>query len=220
MEITNEEIEATQEQWRRQDRHALSIGRLCMTWAALDRTVDDLFEPILQCSAAQVASIITNIENISGRCDILKRLLVNDAPSEDYRVWLAGLLGRVSGELAPLRNRYVHDHWTVTNLEIVRLDKRAKIAKPQSRERDTLLFDTRHVTDPDDIDKLTARITLVLAMLAFAEYDLGVWRQTGLPLKPHPQYTEASKPNARYRTPQEHFVASAQERETSPLVFD
>ena len=47
MEITDKELEATKEQWWRQDRHAVSIGRLGMTWAALDRIVDSLFAPFL-----------------------------------------------------------------------------------------------------------------------------------------------------------------------------
>lgn len=214
------DAEAVEAMWKKQDRHALSIGNLCMTWAALDRILDDLFEPLLQCSSAQVASIITNLENVSARCDILKRLLVNEAPSEAYREWLTALLDRVSGELSPLRNRYVHDHWTVNNLEIVRTDKRAQIGKAQSRQPLTLRFDTRHVTDPKDVDNLTHRITLVLAMLAFAENDLRIWRHRGQPLEPHPEYIAASKPRARYTTRQEDEEAARQGRPPSPFAFD
>lgn len=200
--------------------HAMSLGRLCMTWAALDRTLDRLFEPILRCEPSEVASILTNIENISSRCDILIRLLVNDAPGKEYRTWLTALIRRVSGELAPLRNRYVHDHWEVSDVQIIGTDKRAKIGKAQSRLPETLSFDTRHVTNPEDVDKLTARITAVLVGLAFAEIDLRQWRKTGQHLEPHSQYIEASKPNARYRTPREIAATNALKPPTSAYVFD
>jgi hypothetical protein len=220
MPVHGVNVEATRQMWDNQDRHALSIGRLCMAWAALDMMLDDLFEPMLRCSPGEVASIITNVENISGRCDILKRLLTIEAPSETYRTWLIGLLNRVSTELAPLRNRYIHDRWVVTHEKTVRTDKRAKIQKAQSFQTERLLFDTEHVTVPTEVDKLTQRTTLVLAMLSFAEHDLRVWRRTGRILEPQAKYVEASKPNARWRTPEEHKEAIKQGRPASDFVFD
>jgi hypothetical protein len=212
--------EATRMMWARQEAHAMSLGRLCIAWAVLDRTVDGIFKPMLNCSDAQVASIVTNIENISSRCDILKRLITDSKVPRAYAEWVIALLHRVSGELAPLRNRYVHDSWDITHEEVTKIDKRAKITKAQSRQPDQLLFDTKDVTPTTEVDKLIAKVTLVMAMLSFARFDLAHWQQTKLPIEPHPPYIEASKPRARYRMLQEHVEATRQGPLTSDYVYD
>jgi hypothetical protein len=191
-----------------------------MAWAVLDSYVDNVLEPLLECSEAQVACIVTNIDNISGRCEVIKRLLTHSAPSPEYRKWLIAVLTRVSGELAPLRNRYVHDNWSISHEQVVKIDKRAKIGKPQARKDEVLLFDTEEVTPTELVDKLRNKVTLVFMMLYWAAYDLRHWRRTGEPLKPHEQYIEASKPNARWRTLQETAEARRQGPPPSEYVFD
>jgi hypothetical protein len=195
---TNSDFEERDKMFRKTDTHALSLGHLCITWAVLDRAVDALFEPLLQCSDSQRASLVTDMENISSRCNTLTRLLVIEAPSPAYRDWLTALLNRVRTELAPIRNRYIHDLWRVSSEEIIRLDKKAKSKKPQSHHNIEIDYDIKTVTPPDEVDKFNLRVTLVMTMLLFAEFDLVRWRQTGRPLKPHSEYLEATKARARY----------------------
>jgi hypothetical protein len=212
--------EEVRRMWERYDKHVQSIGQLCITWAVLDSKVDELFEPLLQCSPAQVASLVTNVDTISARCDILRRLITLESPSPEYRKWVIALLNRVTGELAPLRNRYVHDNWSISHEAVVKIDKRAKIGKAQSRMDEELSFNTKEVTPTEVVDKLTGRVRLVFAMLHWAAYDLRHWRRTGQPLKPHPQYIEASKPNARWPTLQEAEAARRLGPKPSEYVFD
>lgn len=129
---TDEDHTARMAEVEKHRLHAMNLGQLCMSWAALDRVIDDLFEPLLDCSAAQVASIVTNVDNISARCDILKRFLHLEPVGDEFREWLVAVLNRVSNELAPLRNRYIHDHWSVKLDAIVRTDKRA-VREPGAR---------------------------------------------------------------------------------------
>ena len=212
--------EDVRRKWERYDKHAHSIGQLCITWAILDSEVDSLFAPLLECSEAQVASIVTNVDTLGTRCDILKRLITHAAPSPEYRKCIVGILNRVSGELAPLRNRYVHDKWSITHEEIVKIDKRAKIGKPQSRADEVLSFNTEEVTPTELVDKLTSRVRLVFSALHWIAYDLRHWRRTGQPLEPHQQYIEASKPNARWLTRQEHEEALRLGQKPPEYVFD
>jgi hypothetical protein len=158
--------------------------------------------------------------DVAPRCEIIKRLLMIEAPSVEWRECCNSLLQRVSGEVAPLRNRYVHDHWSLEPEGLVRTDKRGKIGRPQSHQPEAFLFNTEHVTDPLILERFNAKVQMVMTGLAFAELDLAEWRKRGLPIKPSPILLEASTPNSRYLTPREHH--SSPQRKTSPtgLVFD
>lgn len=209
-----------QQETQRLLAHHMSLGELCMTWAALDHMVDALFAPLLQCSKGQVASVVTNVENLSSRCEILKRLIHLEAPSDQWREWFVALLDRVSNELAPLRNRYIHDYWDVKITGITRLDKRAKIGKPQSREAPILTFNTKHVTDPQEVAKLNQRCVAVLVGLSVAGQNLAIWRKTGRPLEPDDLWLPLSKPRARYLIPLEYLELLGSKRPPDGVVFD
>jgi hypothetical protein len=208
------------EHWKMRDAHALALGQLCMSWAVLDSYMDKILGHLLSVEDAKVSAITTSAGDISQRCEIIKRLVVIENPGTAWRDWLIALVNRVSGELAPTRNRYIHDSWHIHDLKLIRVEKRGKVGKSQSRADVQFTYDTEHVTDPIEVEKLRLRVNLVFAMLAFAEMDLRVWRHNGGSLEPHPQYIAASKPNARYRTPQEHDEALRQGPLASELVFD
>ena len=212
--------EQVRRMWERYEKHVRSIGSLCITWAVLDSNLDDLFEPLIQCSDAQVASIVTNVDTVAGRCDILRRLITIEAPSPEYREYLIAVLNRISGELAPLRNRYIHDNWSISHEQVVKIDKRAKITKPQSRQAELLLFNTEEVTPTEQVDKLTDKVRLLMVLLYWAAYDLRHWRRTGQPLKPDPQYLPASQPNARWSNAVERAEALRLGEKPPEYVFD
>lgn len=197
---------------------ASSLGAFTLEWSYLDRKVDALMVPLLQCSQAQVAAIVANIENLSSRCEIIKRLAVLDSPSPKFRDWLIPLLDRVSGELAPRRNRYLHDNWVSFAANIYRVDKRAKIVKGQSREPPELIHDAFVPTTAEEVDRLTFTVTAVVGALDYAARTLQCWRDTGQPQEPDQQWLPVSKPNVRYRTPQEQAEALEQGLEPSAFV--
>jgi hypothetical protein len=159
------------------DAHAAALGYLCRSWAGLDSTVNQLFEPLLQCSSAQIACIVP--ENVGLRCEALKRLLHIEPLPDPLVSFAVGLLDRVSGELAPLRNRLIHDGWSITKAEPSRIDKRAKLGKTQSRQRTTVIHETKHPTELEEIKRVDGRIGTVQFALWALIHVLRRWRSDG-----------------------------------------
>jgi hypothetical protein len=106
-------------------------------------------------------------------------------------------LNRTGGELAALRNRYIHDSWTIVGSLMTRVDKRAKLEKPQSHRRKALRFKTRHDTTNTDLERLTERVHTVAIALQVATKSLRLWRSEGRRPRVWKQWLPASKPNAR-----------------------
>ena len=159
------------------DAHAAALGYLCRSWAGLDGRVIQLFEPLLQCSAAQIACIVP--ENVGQRCEALKRLLHVEPLPDPLVSFAVGLLDRVSGELAPLRNRLIHDSWSISKEETSRIDKRAKLGKPQSRQRMTVMRETRHPTALEEIKRVDEKVSTVHFGLWAVIHVLRRWRAEG-----------------------------------------
>lgn len=179
----------------RHHKQMTAVGGLAMAWAGLDATVDELFEPLLGCSEAQVACI--RVENIGTRCDMLKKLLHVEPLAPSFTDWVTALLQRASGELAALRNRYIHDAWTVNHKAAVRTEHRAALLKPQSRQRRKLAYKTTHVTAPEEIKRVSECVGTVSMALKAAAQLLKRWRSGGPRPRVPRQWLPASKPTAR-----------------------
>lgn len=205
--------------WDLQDKYALQLGKMCLVWAFLDRSLDEVIEQLLCCSKSQAASITSAVTDVAPRCEIIKRLIVLSHPGESWRDWFIALIQRVSGELAPTRNRYIHDEWQADATTIVRRDKRAKIGREQARQPLSLSFDTKHPTSPNEIEQFTMKVATVLAFIETAKIDLRIWQQGGQIREPNPQDWEGCKPNARYQTPREDIEAERLGLPTGGLVF-
>jgi hypothetical protein len=172
-----------------------SIGGLALAWAALDSRVDELFEPLLECSEAQVTCIL--VENIGTRCEMVKKLLHVDPLPPQWVEWAEALLNRTSGELASLRNRCIHDSWRISAERATRTHKKARVGKAQSRQKRLLSLKTEHETSAEDIKHLTERIATVSIALHAAKKSLLLWRSQGKRPRVSKQWLPASKPGAR-----------------------
>jgi hypothetical protein len=159
------------------DAHAAALGYLCLSWAGLDSAVNRLFEPLLKCSSAQIGCIVP--ENVRLRCEALKRLLHIEPLPDPLVSFAVGLLDRASGELAPLRNRLIHDGWSITKDQTTRIDRRAKLGKPQSRRRIRVVHDTKHPTQLEEINRVSERISTVQIALSALIHVLQRWRSEG-----------------------------------------
>jgi hypothetical protein len=159
------------------DAHAAALGHLCQGWAGLDSRVNQLFEPLLQCGSVQIACIVP--ENVGQRCEALKRLLHIEPLPDPLVTFAMALLDRVSNELAPLRNRLIHDGWSITKEKTSRIDKRAKLGRPQSRHRTTVIHGTRHPTELEEIRRVHERISTVQFGLWALIHVLHRWRSEG-----------------------------------------
>lgn len=179
-----------------------------MWWAILDRTIDLCLQPLIRLTPSQTASLVTSIENISARCDVVKRLALLESPNADWTAWFVQLLERVSGEIAPLRNRYVHDDWNLNDpIKPLKINKRAYVAKAGAHQQKTVSFgQTEHVST-EKVEKLTLRIAALYDALNVAVQNLVDWRRTGSPLQVDPIWLPVSMPRSREMTLQETFEA-------------
>lgn len=159
------------------DAHCMALGRLCVAWATIDRQLNDLLGAMIGCAPATTACITTGTESVSARCDIMTRLVHIEPLSDAWASNVKKLLNHVSGDLAPKRNRLIHDYWSFADGTIVRLDRRASTAKQQSRKEIELTYDTEHVTPPDEVDKLTERVGQAAFLLHCAIRDVRDWKE-------------------------------------------
>jgi hypothetical protein len=176
--------------------HAKALGELCIAYSALDWTLTLLYVPLLQCSEAQAVCIAD--ENISRRCASAKKLLhLEDDLPQDWLDWAVALLGRADGELGGLRNRLIHDSYHINETRTVRIDRRAKMAKPQSRKKTAITYNTEHAAPLTEIERVDRCVGTVSWALLAATQNLAAWRLTGQPPVLDPQWLPACKPRAR-----------------------
>lgn len=162
------------------------IGDLCLHWALFDQRIDRLFEIFLQIDATKVACIVASMDNFRARCETLKRLIVNEPPSDQWADLLLAVLDFSSVRMAPQRNRFVHDIWLSTPGQPLRVDKRAVVRKYKAGERDHVAFNLHYPTDIGDIHTLTAAVWNMSNMFDWIYSSLSQWRRGQLDA-PSPQ---------------------------------
>ncbi|KZX91263.1 hypothetical protein A3718_14560 [Erythrobacter sp. HI0019] len=158
-------------------QYSRAVGDLCASWAWLDRVLDEIFEPILDCPTEQVACIRN--ENTEARCNMLSRLLHTINIPAEWHSWVDGILQRTRGELAKQRNRIVHDAWVLDAQTIKRIDKRAMLRKPGAREAKKLQFDVEHPETAEGVEQLIQYTFTVTAALRYANWANRQWRSEG-----------------------------------------
>ena len=163
------------------DEQATALGTLCLMWAVVDKRLEQCLHQLLNIPKSKVASITTSMNDVSSRCDVLKRLVYIEAPSLDWREEFCTLVTHVSGYLAETRNRFVHDIWEIANGAMTRTDKRVQLKKPQSFQPKVLTHGLKIITPPRDVLKLVAEVTVASECLKEAAIDLVYWR-AGEPL--------------------------------------
>ncbi|WP_139150000.1 hypothetical protein [Sphingobium yanoikuyae] len=160
------------------DAHCLALGKLSVTWAFIDRQLNDLLRAMLGCSEGAAASIATSADSIAARIKIVRLLNGENPISSAWTLAFERLLQTLE-QTARTRNRYIHDRWELTQEGLVRIDRRAATRKPQSRHPIVLEFDTEHVTDPADVEALTSTVGKLVLVLHCAIRDQEDWREKG-----------------------------------------
>jgi hypothetical protein len=140
-----------------------------------------LLTMVLGCTKEQTACIATQIEPLASRSRLLKNLAYTTNAEDRWKEALISLLNVIDGELCAKRNRVIHDGWDITGINAVQLDRRAKIARPQSRQTPTLVTEARSVVDPDYIDSLVTRVSVATVAVIAAHCDLIILQEDGLP---------------------------------------
>ena len=152
--------------------HQLALGRLCWAWAMLDRGVNELLAVILAVDAAQVACIATELDPVASRVRLIRKLLHTLGMPDWWRNALTQALNIVESDVGPLRNRCIHDSWSLSEGQLVRKDRRAFLKKLKARGADILQFDLEHTMKTGDIDLLNTDIMLGYLAFRGAQRDL------------------------------------------------
>lgn len=181
------------------NEHALALGHLCIYWATLDNVLASFLEFYLNIDEKTAACIAA--PDTSSRCEAIRRLAFVTGPDGEWRDCLIRILNRIQGELAEERNRYIHDDWSVSEAGMVRIDRRPKIVRPQSRQPQQLVHKSEKVTPVEWVDDLTKRVTEIIVAMSFLTMDMTWWRRTGktrapvLPALEASNYKRPERPN-------------------------
>ena len=159
--------------------HQLALGRLCGVWAMIDRTLNELIAIVLDVTAADTACISTEIDNVAGRTRLLKKLLHAKNLPQWWLPMVVASLNRIETELSPLRNRCIHDSWEVTEVSLVRTDRRAFLKKLKAHDSDTLQYDIKHTMSAEDINALLSDCFIAMIALKGACRDIEQHRKSG-----------------------------------------
>lgn len=147
-----------------------ALGRLCITWAALDRQLTDLLGDVLGVSRGAAATL-GMVENVAPRCEALKKLSYERGYQPEWCELFEKLMDNVV-KLASERNRFVHDFWAVSEGSLERLDKRARFESLGAGFGKKLVFETWHKHLPREVDELCVRVATTILLIQVARKDV------------------------------------------------
>lgn len=116
--------------------------------------------------------LATQMDPVATRCRLAKQLVFTVGAGETWTDNFVKLIGIIEGTIGPKRNRYVHDQWKISAETIRRVDRRAKIAKPNAGQLPEIFFDTEHDVKTDDIEELITLTAIATTGLLAAWSDL------------------------------------------------
>lgn len=135
--------------WRGMNGPALALGYVCFSYANLELTLNTFIEYLLSCTRdARRAIVDSTGASIDNRCNLILKLASLDAIDDEWFEILDDLIVRVRQELAPERNRLVHDPWIVADEGFRQWDQRSFLKQPQAGKR-------KQLTPPVESDRTT-----------------------------------------------------------------
>jgi hypothetical protein len=192
--------ESTDERFDLIEEHAQALGMLTIYWATLDSALTNLLAAFLN---SHPQALAVRGPDISTLCEQVRRIAHTSGPDGQWRACLIRILNMVQGELAETRNRYIHDDWEASEEGITRIDRRAKLQKPQSHQPVQLISDFRTVVPVEWVNLLTGRVVQTMEAVALMTISLRLWRLKGQSAGPPPLALELSNctPLADLRQP-------------------
>lgn len=166
-----------------------ALGRITLYWATLDRELAALIQAFLRTTDAQTACLCNELPDVASRCRLIKSLSYSLDLPQIWRGDLTTICNRISNEIAPLRNRYTHDMWVEDRTAMLKIDRRAKVAKPQAFKEPELRFNTEERITVDDIATLAMKTIHDASNLATARFDIEYLAKEGV----FPQHTQLSR---------------------------
>lgn len=158
------------------EHHATALGYVCFTYANLEATINDLVEALLSCGQdARRAVVDATGNSIETRCNLILKLASIDPPSCQWFDDLEALLTRVRSELAPERNRLIHDVWMphidAGKVTLRQWDQRAFLKAAQSRE-------PKKIAPPAEPERSLESVWDLVRRIQEIDYWIGMFSRT------------------------------------------
>jgi hypothetical protein len=162
------------------EHHATALGYVCFTYSSLELAINQYVETLLPCSHdARRAIVDASGVTLATRCElVLKLASLRDPPA----IWfcdLEALLKRVRDELAPERNRLIHDVWLSGGGDIKQWDQRAFLRRAQAGEPKRIAPSAAPERSLPVIWDLVRRIQEVNVHLLMVWFTFLEWQETG-----------------------------------------
>lgn len=155
------------------DQICLSIGRMSRCWGLLDFELNLLLGTLLQIDEERTSCITTELRDVAPKCRTIRALSFAVGAPQDWIAILTDLLNIIQNQLGPSRNRIIHDAWYETPEKgAQRLDRRAKITRPQAFNDFALSTNREHAFSVDDTDLLAVKIIAAMPRVAQARFDI------------------------------------------------
>ena len=156
------------------NKHFIAIGKLCASWARLDRDLNRLLSALLSCNPLQTAAIATQIDNVAGRCRLIRHLLYTIPGQKWWRDEVEKLITAIEQKISSKRNRYVHDSWVINDEKLfVKIDRRARLEKVQFIDSKMLTYDAKDQISAEDIHELHYNVIIAIACIEDVISDIG-----------------------------------------------
>lgn len=163
------------------DDFAKAIGYLCIATARLDYGVALLVQELSGVDEKTTACILAN-DQLAKRCETAKRLILLKVSHSDWRDDATKALDVIINEIAPRRNRYIHDGWSFDAEGAQREDRSVKVSKTPHNGQ-TVTFNAKYSTPIDHLQEMIDVCEMAYTELTFIRRDYKVLKQTGQPLK-------------------------------------
>ena len=167
-------------------KHAQAIGLLCIYTASLDNAIVRLIERLSGQTSDETACFVEAAIDISQRCGIAKRFVLAKVSEPAWRDCVVGILNLVENQIAPRRNRCVHDDWYISESQMVRVNTRVKIKTPQARQQPKLVFSESKVATVEEIHLVIEAAIEAAAHLSILSLSYEFHARNGTPLRAPP----------------------------------
>lgn len=147
---------------KRLKSYATAIGYVCINWTWLEQIVDVALSYFMnqQISSVEMECVVVNAD-IHDKLKMLKALAQLRKPDDDWFDRMDTLINKISQNIAPRRNRVVHDRWTPGHSDAaMRTYARTAIVKPQSHQPKKLTTHQTFSMKVTDINAVSKDITL------------------------------------------------------------
>ena len=138
--------------------HFQAVGGLCYQWSLLDRSLALLIEYLSEIDEKTIACLLSTSNDTSQRCEIAGRLAVLKIPNGPWRDCLLNTLSIIQNKMCDLRNRTVHDEWSLGQTQILRVTRAVKTPKNSNQVRE-LIYEKITSVELGEIDKFVEDVT-------------------------------------------------------------